>query len=259
MSQDFTDDCFDASHVVATDQAIVENNFAALKSSFSGANDPANPVAGLIRLNTTTHRLGVRNEANGAYLEIWDMVNNKPIIANLSNEITDAMIAAALKDPAAGTPGLRTLGTGAAAACAGNDARLSDTRTPADSSITAAKFPAPTAGDYYLISCSPWYTSAGSYQLYAQFYCPKAGAIRTRVGIKAGGAELYVYARVYKNGSAVGTERNSSSGNYSYYNEDFNISAGDLIQLYMYGTGGYGYMIIGIGNPWFLSPRISDI
>lgn len=35
-----------------------------------------------------------------------------------------------LKDPAAATAGLRTLGTGAAQAAAGNDARLSDARTP---------------------------------------------------------------------------------------------------------------------------------
>lgn len=39
-------------------------------------------------------------------------------------------IAAAIKDPAAGTAGLRTLGTGAAQAAAGNDSRLSDARTP---------------------------------------------------------------------------------------------------------------------------------
>lgn len=39
-------------------------------------------------------------------------------------------VAAAIKDPAAATAGLRTLGTGAAQACAGNDARLSDARAP---------------------------------------------------------------------------------------------------------------------------------
>jgi hypothetical protein len=44
--------------------------------------------------------------------------------------ITGTHIAAAVKDPAAGTAGLRTLGTGAAQAAAGNDSRLSDARTP---------------------------------------------------------------------------------------------------------------------------------
>ncbi|HLH24941.1 MAG TPA: hypothetical protein VK066_20660 [Chloroflexota bacterium] len=44
--------------------------------------------------------------------------------------ITDAEIAAANKDGAAITPSLRTLGTGAQQACAGNDARLADSRPP---------------------------------------------------------------------------------------------------------------------------------
>jgi hypothetical protein len=39
-------------------------------------------------------------------------------------------IATAIKDPTAGAPGLRTLGTGAQQATAGNDTRLSDARTP---------------------------------------------------------------------------------------------------------------------------------
>lgn len=40
---------------------------------------------------------------------------------------------------AASDEALRALGTGADDACAGNDARLSDTRTPTDGSVTAAK------------------------------------------------------------------------------------------------------------------------
>lgn len=49
-------------------------------------------------------------------------------IADLS--ITDAEVAAANKDGLAATPSLRTLGAGAQQAAAGNDARLSDARTP---------------------------------------------------------------------------------------------------------------------------------
>jgi len=47
-----------------------------------------------------------------------------------SGVITDVMVAAANKDGAAGTASMRTLGTGAQQACAGDDARLSDARTP---------------------------------------------------------------------------------------------------------------------------------
>lgn len=52
-------------------------------------------------------------------------------IANAT--ITDTQVAAANKDGASGTPSMRTLGTGAAQACAGNDSRLSDSRTPTGS------------------------------------------------------------------------------------------------------------------------------
>ena len=51
-----------------------------------------------------------------------------PKLALLS--VTDAQVAAANKDGASGTPSMRTLGTGAAQATAGNDPRLSDARTP---------------------------------------------------------------------------------------------------------------------------------
>jgi hypothetical protein len=50
--------------------------------------------------------------------------------------ITDVNVAAANKDGAAGTASLRTLGTGAAQAAAGNDSRLSDQRVPTDGSVT---------------------------------------------------------------------------------------------------------------------------
>jgi hypothetical protein len=53
-----------------------------------------------------------------------------------ANTITDANVAPANKDGAAAVPSLRTLGTGAAQAAAGNDARLSDQRTPLDASVT---------------------------------------------------------------------------------------------------------------------------
>ncbi|MGB7569591.1 MAG: DUF2793 domain-containing protein [Chitinivibrionales bacterium] len=51
-----------------------------------------------------------------------------PTVAALA--ITDAKVAAANKDGTAATASMRTLGTGAAQACAGNDARLSDARAP---------------------------------------------------------------------------------------------------------------------------------
>ena len=134
MAQTYTDDCFATDHVVQTDMGHIEENFAALKSAFSGATTPSNTVAGMWWFDTTANILKIRNEANSAWQSVWDFANNKPVITNLSNEITGTMIAAAIKDPAAGTAGLRTLGTGAVQAMAGNA-----TPTPGNATVAQVK------------------------------------------------------------------------------------------------------------------------
>jgi hypothetical protein len=67
-----------------------------------------------------------------------------PTVAALA--ITDAKVAAANKDGVAGTASMRTLGTGATQACAGNDARLSDSRAPsgAASGVLNGTYPSPS-------------------------------------------------------------------------------------------------------------------
>lgn len=124
MSQTYTADCYASGHTGATDLQAYEDNFAALKSAFSGTDEPSNTVAGMWWFDTTANILKLRNEANDAWQCVWDFANNKPVITNLSGEITDAMVHADNKDGAAGTACMRTLGTAALTACAGNDARL---------------------------------------------------------------------------------------------------------------------------------------
>lgn len=80
MSQTYTDDCFSGPHVAQTDMANIENNFAALKSCFSGASAPSNTVAGMWWFDTTTNILKVRNEANSAWLSVYDFANQRAFI-----------------------------------------------------------------------------------------------------------------------------------------------------------------------------------
>lgn len=147
MAQNYDDNAPAWGNPTDSDVAKIKNNFEALKSTFSGASQPPNPVAGMWWYDTTAHILKVRNEANNAWLSVWDLANNKPVIANLSNEITLGMMADSAKSPAAGTEGLRKLGTGALDAMPGN-AKV----TPPDGSVTKAKLTAPTAALTTLIT-----------------------------------------------------------------------------------------------------------
>ena len=157
MSQTYTTAPYAGGAVVATTMTAVNNNFAALKSAFSGAAAPANTVAGQWWYDTTAHILKVRNEADTAWLSVWDLANNKPVIANLSNEITLGMMAASAKSPAAGTEGLRKLGTGALDAMPGNTSLVPpngsvSTAKIQNGAVTAAKLTAPTAALTTLIT-----------------------------------------------------------------------------------------------------------
>ena len=69
----------------------------------------------------------------------------------------------------------------------------------------------------------------------------ETSAIRVKFDLKsvnASGGNL-VAGRIYKNGSAVGTERINDTTNYITYSEDLgSIAKGDLIQLYIRGYSG---------------------
>jgi hypothetical protein len=73
----------------------------------------------------------------------WSTITNAMITAAT---ITDASVASANKDGTAGTPSMRTLGTGATQALAGNDASTTNSRAPNGSATgdLSGSYPAPT-------------------------------------------------------------------------------------------------------------------
>jgi len=97
-----------------------------------------------------------------------------PTVAALA--ITDAKVAAANKDGVAGTASMRTLGTGAQQAAAGNDSRLSDDRTAAGlrsatTVVAVSSATAPTAGQVLTAltgASANWQSLAGITSPYKQ-------------------------------------------------------------------------------------------
>ena len=231
MAQDWTDDVFAGGHVAQTDLQNIENNFAAIKSAFSGAVTPADTVAGMWWYDTTANILKLRNEANSAWLSVWDFANNKPVIANLSGEITLAMMHADQTDPAAGVAGLRTLGTGAAQALPGNT-------TLGLSNFTAA------STLYEIARAFGFHTDIDtSYErTYISLRAPAAGTICIRIGHAAPiGGNTNHFMKIYKNGGAVGTERSDAAivSNvlpWSFYDQSLVAAVGDIFEIYAKGS-----------------------
>lgn len=74
---------------------------------------------------------------------------------------------------------------------------------------------------------------------HAEYKVPFSGTIRVyfKLALAIDSVAGTAYARVYKNGSAVGTNRSSSSTAYTKYYDDIAVSSGNLIQLYMDCSG----------------------
>lgn len=65
-----------------------------------------------------------------------------------------------------------------------------------------------------------------------------AGKLRIKFDMKNSGLGTDVYARVYRNGVAVGTEQSTGSGTYSTKSEDIlDWNSNDLVQIYGKGAG----------------------
>ena len=98
------------------------------------------------------------------------------------------------------------------------------------------------AGDYLIAGPGQFksnYIPNSSYEKIDEFYVPRSGTLRIKFWLKSQ-AGVTAYGRIYRNGSAVGTERSTTSTTLTEYSEDLaSWAAGDLVQLYTkVGTGG---------------------
>lgn len=100
MAQDYTPDCYGASHLAQTDLANMEKNHECHRTNFSGADLPANPVAGMWWLDTANHILKQRNDPNDAWIPWFDLSAGKLVASAAPN--ADEKVKAVSGDSAAG-------------------------------------------------------------------------------------------------------------------------------------------------------------
>lgn len=137
MAQLYTDDVFDPNHDGQTDLQNIENNFAALKSQFGGLTAPANPVAGMPWVDTTAHILKIRNEANSAWLSIFDLATGKPVGVSTDADTVDGFHAS--QSVAANNVAVRDASGNIAGNVLGNAATATTATTVANASISQSK------------------------------------------------------------------------------------------------------------------------
>jgi hypothetical protein len=184
-------------------------------------------------ISEITTRSALETEHDTFYAACWNAGSSEIAANRVSNNSmkNDSVGFAELKsecnNPTSVTPGLRSLGLLGLTACAGNDQRLSDTRCVAD--FAAGNVLA--GNDAYKAEANSISTS---YEKVAEYSCPMAGALRIKFTLRGKGDGASVYGRIYKNGVAVGTERNhGNSATPVEYSEDISSwSAGNAIQLY---------------------------
>jgi len=75
--------------------------------------------------------------------------------------------------------------------------------------------------------------SPASYQKVKEIKVNRTGIVRVKFDLLlTNNSYPSAYARIYKNGVAVGTERSTNQTSYQTYSEDIAVTKGDLIQLY---------------------------
>ena len=79
MSQSWTENSFASTNVAQTDLQNMENNFITLKTMFSGSTAPTSPSSWQPWGDSTNHILKIRNEANNAWIDVFDMTTQAVI------------------------------------------------------------------------------------------------------------------------------------------------------------------------------------
>ena len=244
MAQNFTDDCFDASHVGQTDLGNIENNFACLKSSFSGTSAPSNPVAGMLWYDTTSNLLKLRNAANNAWLEVYDFANDRTVLK--TSHLVDGVLSADTAGRAKMADGYITtakIGNGQVSGAKLEDGSITGAKI-SDGTLTGVKLQNVSSGSAIVLAAAATERTGNdsSYTKKKEIQVRRTGTIDVYFELK-GEIGVQTYGRIYKNGSPVGTVRSTSNhSEFTGWTETISVTAGDYVQLYCYTRAAvYGY------------------
>ena len=170
---------------------------------------------------------------------------SKVVTSDASNNIIGGASITATTFVGALTGDVTGNATGSSGSCTGNAATATSATTATTATavsagaITLASFASVTAGTAYSQVGGNLTTGSGD-ATYTEKYNRRvlqAGVYRIYFGLKTSDVAVNAYARIYKNGSAEGTERTTGLTTYQYYTEDITFAAGDTFQIFMkHGT-----------------------
>jgi hypothetical protein len=118
MSQNWESNCFQTDHVAAIDLQFIEDNFACLKSMFSGSSSPPSNVPGMTWFNTDEKNFCLRNYDNNDWFmilygttatKVWKYRNSGSYGWAVDSSVTDKVIA--IKGGSYGDTGGTSVGT----------------------------------------------------------------------------------------------------------------------------------------------------
>jgi len=112
MSQTWTTDCFAGTHDGMTDLQNMENNFAALKSSFSGLSAPSSPVAFQLWGDLSDYVLKFRNADDNDWFGIFPADANQKMWFYRNSAMDGWVVDSGVSDKVLGVKGGATYITG---------------------------------------------------------------------------------------------------------------------------------------------------
>lgn len=211
MSQTYNDAVPAITRNALEDLTAIRNNFAALKSCFSGATAPPNPVAGMWWYDTTANMLKLRNEANSAWLNVYDFANQRVPLALLATNCSRTVLA-------------------------GNGISVSGNLSSGNVTVNIApaiyaQLQNYTAGTRYLWSSfgREYRATTTTLSKVFELQLDRGGTLRITFTIFG---FINAQARIYRNGSAVGTLRTAPTVSATYTQDISGWSAGDSLQIY---------------------------